>query len=62
MVASFQARLTGLLAFVMRCLGASLWAATEPLRALALRQRWVQAIEPWHSEGYRVTLREKLEP
>ncbi len=40
MVASFQ-RLTGSLVFVMLCVGAGLWAASEGLRALALWQRWL---------------------
>lgn len=40
MVASFQ-RISGSLAFVMLCVGAGLFAASEGLRALALRQRWL---------------------
>ncbi|MBV8035623.1 histidine kinase [Roseateles sp.] len=40
MLASFRA-LSGTLAFVMACVGAGLWAASEGLRALALRQRWL---------------------
>ena len=41
MVASFQ-RLTGSLAFVMVCVGAGLWAASEGLRALVLRRGWLE--------------------
>ena len=40
MAASFQG-LNGSLVFVMGCLGGLLWAASEGLRALALRQRWL---------------------
>jgi hypothetical protein len=40
MVASFQP-LTGSLVFVMACVGAGLWAASEGLRALALWQGWL---------------------
>lgn len=41
MVASFQ-RLNGSLVFVMVCLGALLWMASEGLRGLALWQRWLE--------------------
>ncbi|KQY85830.1 sensor histidine kinase [Pelomonas sp. Root1444] len=40
MVANFQP-LTGSLVFVMGCVGAGLWAASETLRKLALRGRWL---------------------
>jgi hypothetical protein len=40
MVASFQP-LSGSLVFAMACLGVGLWAASEGLRALALRQAWL---------------------
>ena len=40
MIASFGA-LTGSLVFVMVFIGASLWAASEALRALALRRAWL---------------------
>ncbi|MBI3348332.1 MAG: histidine kinase [Burkholderiales bacterium] len=40
MVAAFQ-RLTGSLIFVMLCVGAGLWAASEGLRAMALRGGWL---------------------
>lgn len=40
MVASFQ-RLNGSLVFVMVCVGALLWVASEGLRGLALWQRWL---------------------
>lgn len=41
MLASFQP-VTGSLAFVMACVGAGLFAATEGLRALALRRAWLE--------------------
>ena len=41
MVAGFQP-LNGCIVFVMTCVGAGLWAASEGLRALALRQRWLE--------------------
>ena len=40
MVASFQ-RVSGSLVFVMACVGAGLWAASEGLRALVLRRGWL---------------------
>lgn len=40
MVSSFQP-LGGSLVFVMACVGAGLWAASEGLRALALRRGWL---------------------
>ena len=41
MLASFQP-LTGSFVFVMVALGALLWAASEGLRAIALRQAWLE--------------------
>ncbi|MFX8164715.1 hypothetical protein ABTL04_20515, partial [Acinetobacter baumannii] len=41
MIANFQA-LTGSLIFVMLALAVLLWAASEGLRALALRQAWLE--------------------
>ena len=40
MVASYQ-RLSGSVVFVMVCVGAGLWVASEVLRALALRHGWL---------------------
>jgi signal transduction histidine kinase len=40
MVANFQP-LSGSLVFVMACVGVGLWAASETLRMLALRRRWL---------------------
>lgn len=45
MVASFQP-LTGSLVFVMLCLGALMWAASEGLRALALKRAWLDRSPP----------------
>jgi signal transduction histidine kinase len=45
MVAAYQ-RPTGSLVFVMLMLAAGLWAATESLRALALRRNWLDRSPP----------------
>ena len=45
MVSTFQP-LTGSLVFVMACVGAGLWAASEGLRSLALWQGWLDRSPP----------------
>ncbi|MCY4755902.1 sensor histidine kinase [Pelomonas aquatica] len=45
MIAAFQG-LTGSMVFVMALVGAGLWAASEGLRALALRGRWLDLPPP----------------
>ncbi len=53
MVASFQP-LGGSFVFVMACVGAGLWAASEGLRALALRRAWLD--RPPHALLLRLAL------